>query len=156
MALARSARRVTAAEHPPRMYRLLVVECQCADALLHDGPHRLARVADDPHEAEPGDVAGRDRPEVRLEECRFGIDVEAVVGGEVAEIEHAVVHTRVLPVEQPDATFVVPEDVKAARLERLQTLLNEQATAFALACVGREFDVLFFARQVAAGADPRE
>jgi tRNA-2-methylthio-N6-dimethylallyladenosine synthase len=37
----------------------------------------------------------------------------------------------------------VPEDVKASRLERLQTLLNEQASAFLRRCVGEEFDVLF-------------
>jgi tRNA-2-methylthio-N6-dimethylallyladenosine synthase len=36
----------------------------------------------------------------------------------------------------------IPEDVKADRLERLQTLLNAQATTFARDCVGREFDVL--------------
>ena len=35
-----------------------------------------------------------------------------------------------------------PEDVKAARLEALQALLNEQAAAFARRCVGMEFDVL--------------
>lgn len=37
----------------------------------------------------------------------------------------------------------IPDDVKAARLERLQALLNEQARAFARRCVGEEFDVLF-------------
>jgi tRNA-2-methylthio-N6-dimethylallyladenosine synthase len=36
----------------------------------------------------------------------------------------------------------VPDDVMAARLERLQSLLNEQAMAFAHACLGRTFDVL--------------
>jgi tRNA-2-methylthio-N6-dimethylallyladenosine synthase len=37
----------------------------------------------------------------------------------------------------------VPEDVKAARLERLQALLNEQADTHLRETVGREFDVLF-------------
>jgi tRNA-2-methylthio-N6-dimethylallyladenosine synthase len=37
----------------------------------------------------------------------------------------------------------IPDDVKAARLERLQALLNEQAHGFARRCVGQEFDVLF-------------
>jgi tRNA-2-methylthio-N6-dimethylallyladenosine synthase len=36
----------------------------------------------------------------------------------------------------------VPDAVKAERLERLQVLLNGQASAFARACVGRSFDVL--------------
>jgi tRNA-2-methylthio-N6-dimethylallyladenosine synthase len=36
----------------------------------------------------------------------------------------------------------IPEDVKADRLQRLQSLLSAQALAFARACVGREFDVL--------------
>jgi tRNA-2-methylthio-N6-dimethylallyladenosine synthase len=36
----------------------------------------------------------------------------------------------------------VAEDVKAERLERLQSLLNAQADAFARSCVGRTFDVL--------------
>jgi len=37
----------------------------------------------------------------------------------------------------------IPEDVKATRLERLQTLLNEQERVFLRRCVGQEFDVLF-------------
>ena len=37
----------------------------------------------------------------------------------------------------------LPEDVKAARLEALQSLLNEQAASFARRCVGLEFEVLF-------------
>ena len=37
----------------------------------------------------------------------------------------------------------VPEDVKAARLERLQALLDAQARAFARACVGETIEVLF-------------
>ncbi len=37
----------------------------------------------------------------------------------------------------------IPEDVKSARLQELQALLNEQATAFHGAMVGRELDVLF-------------
>jgi tRNA-2-methylthio-N6-dimethylallyladenosine synthase len=37
----------------------------------------------------------------------------------------------------------VPEDVKTERLHRLQDLIEEQQRAFNLACVGREFDVLF-------------
>ena len=37
----------------------------------------------------------------------------------------------------------VAEDVKAARLEQLQALLNAQAAAFARGCVGLSFDVLF-------------
>ncbi|WP_331373074.1 tRNA (N6-isopentenyl adenosine(37)-C2)-methylthiotransferase MiaB [Sinorhizobium chiapasense] len=36
----------------------------------------------------------------------------------------------------------VPEDVKAKRLERLQTLLMKQQRDFAEACVGREIDLL--------------
>ncbi|MDK1384147.1 tRNA (N6-isopentenyl adenosine(37)-C2)-methylthiotransferase MiaB [Sinorhizobium sp. 8-89] len=36
----------------------------------------------------------------------------------------------------------VPEDVKAKRLERLQTLLIKQQRDFAQACVGREIDLL--------------
>ena len=36
----------------------------------------------------------------------------------------------------------VPEDVKAARLARLQALLNEQQRAFNEACVGRRFPLL--------------
>jgi tRNA-2-methylthio-N6-dimethylallyladenosine synthase len=36
----------------------------------------------------------------------------------------------------------IPDAVKAERLERLQALLNGQASAFADACVGRSFDVL--------------
>ncbi|PDT41875.1 MULTISPECIES: tRNA (N6-isopentenyl adenosine(37)-C2)-methylthiotransferase MiaB [Sinorhizobium] len=36
----------------------------------------------------------------------------------------------------------VPEDVKAKRLERLQTLLFKQQRDFAAACVGREIDLL--------------
>jgi tRNA-2-methylthio-N6-dimethylallyladenosine synthase len=37
----------------------------------------------------------------------------------------------------------IPEDVKAARLERLQSLLSEQEGTFLRRCVGQEFDVLF-------------
>jgi tRNA-2-methylthio-N6-dimethylallyladenosine synthase len=37
----------------------------------------------------------------------------------------------------------IPEDVKAARLEKLQALLSEQAHTFAQSCVGQAFDVLF-------------
>ncbi|WFU47886.1 tRNA (N6-isopentenyl adenosine(37)-C2)-methylthiotransferase MiaB [Sinorhizobium terangae] len=36
----------------------------------------------------------------------------------------------------------VPEDVKAKRLERLQTLLMKQQREFAHACIGREIDLL--------------
>ncbi|MCA1438865.1 tRNA (N6-isopentenyl adenosine(37)-C2)-methylthiotransferase MiaB [Ensifer sp. IC4062] len=36
----------------------------------------------------------------------------------------------------------VPEDVKAKRLERLQTLLMKQQREFAQACIGREIDLL--------------
>jgi tRNA-2-methylthio-N6-dimethylallyladenosine synthase len=36
----------------------------------------------------------------------------------------------------------IAEDVKSARLERLQALLNEQETHFLRACLGLEFDVL--------------
>jgi tRNA-2-methylthio-N6-dimethylallyladenosine synthase len=37
----------------------------------------------------------------------------------------------------------IPEDVKAARLERLQSLLTAQESAFLRHCVGQELDVLF-------------
>jgi len=37
----------------------------------------------------------------------------------------------------------VPEEVKSARLQELQTLLRTQQSAFNQSCVGREFDVLF-------------
>ena len=37
----------------------------------------------------------------------------------------------------------IAEPVKSERLERLQALLNEQASAFARSCVSRVFDVLF-------------
>jgi tRNA-2-methylthio-N6-dimethylallyladenosine synthase len=37
----------------------------------------------------------------------------------------------------------VPEDVKAQRLEALQSLLRTQQDAFARACIGRKMDVLF-------------
>jgi tRNA-2-methylthio-N6-dimethylallyladenosine synthase len=37
----------------------------------------------------------------------------------------------------------IPEDVKSARLERLQALLNQQEQVFLQSCVGLEFDVLF-------------
>ena len=37
----------------------------------------------------------------------------------------------------------IPDDVKSARLLRLQALLNEQALALARRCVSQEFDVLF-------------
>ena len=37
----------------------------------------------------------------------------------------------------------IPDDVKAARLERLQALLNEQERGYLRRCVGQEFDVLF-------------
>ncbi|NOT42183.1 MAG: tRNA (N6-isopentenyl adenosine(37)-C2)-methylthiotransferase MiaB [Alphaproteobacteria bacterium] len=37
----------------------------------------------------------------------------------------------------------IPEDVKGARLEQLQALLNEQEQAFLRRCAGQEFDVLF-------------
>lgn len=37
----------------------------------------------------------------------------------------------------------VPEDVKSARLQELQALLNKQQEAFNLSCVGKRFPVLF-------------
>ncbi|MBP6011353.1 MAG: tRNA (N6-isopentenyl adenosine(37)-C2)-methylthiotransferase MiaB [Alphaproteobacteria bacterium] len=37
----------------------------------------------------------------------------------------------------------VAEDIKAERLQRLQTLLNEQEHSYLRACVGRELEVLF-------------
>jgi tRNA-2-methylthio-N6-dimethylallyladenosine synthase len=36
----------------------------------------------------------------------------------------------------------IPDAVKAERLARLQTLLNEQADTFAASCVGKTFDLL--------------
>ena len=78
---------------------------------LHDAPHRLAQVAHDLHQPEAGQPAGRHRTEVRDEQGLVAGPVELVVDGEVAEVEVAVVHARVLPVEQPEAAVRQGQEV---------------------------------------------
>ena len=85
------------------------VEVQLGHGRLHHAPHRLAEVRHEAHELECLDVCRADVADVRLEQHLALRRVELVVDGEVREIEEAIAHTRVLPVDDPEPLAVVQE-----------------------------------------------
>src|SRR5215218_8458062 len=86
------------------------VEVDLGDRGLHDAPHRLAEVGHDPHQPD-----GREAPAraglapVALEQPLVPGLVEAGGDRQVGEVEVAVAHARVLPVDDPDPLAVVDE-----------------------------------------------
>ena len=86
------------------------VEVERRDAGLHDAPHALAEVGHDPHQLQAREPLRRHRLlPVGGEQRAVLVVAEAVVDGEVAEVEVAVAHARVLPVDDPQAPAVVEE-----------------------------------------------
>ena len=80
------------------------VEVEVGEGALEDPPHRLAEVGHEPHQPQRGESGRRSAGwlEVGVEQGRLLALVELVVDGEVAEVEVAVPHPRVLPVDDPD------------------------------------------------------
>ncbi len=94
------------------------VEVDVRDRLLHEAPHRLAKIRHEAHQdvaVEVGSAVGREQLAVA------GV-VQPVRDGEVREVEGGVTHAGVLPVDDPEPLAGVDEvrrqQVVVARNER--------------------------------------
>ena len=85
------------------------VEVQLRHGRLHHPPHRLAEVGHEAHQLERALVLSPRIAEVRREQLSARVGIELVVDREVREVEEAVAHARVLPVDDPQVLAVVEE-----------------------------------------------
>ena len=82
------------------------VEIELGNPTLHQAPHRLAEVGHEPHQPYGGNVSRSLLAEVGGHQHPVLIDVELLVGRQVAQVEEAIAHTRVLPIHDPDLAVV--------------------------------------------------
>ena len=114
---ARSAARAERRQDPPRSApsaRVLggvggEVKLERRDPLLHDSPHGFAEVRHEAHQDQGRAGLLIDLAEIGREQFPVLFVAELVIDGEVGQIEEAIAHARVLPVDDADALPVVDE-----------------------------------------------
>src|SRR2546427_3246856 len=113
------------------------VEVELGNRLLQDPPHRLAVVGHEAHQPESRVLGGGDSTEVRHQQRRLVVLRQLMVDGEIAKVEEAIAHSRILPIHDPNGDAVIDEvgveQVVVAEHGRLGERARSMVTATACA-----------------------